>query len=62
MKSKLILALLFLAGLHVPHALAQQQGSVTSCGPQVEKSYERFKDQSTIRLKPRRILQVGKAT
>ncbi len=60
MKSKLILALLFLAGLHIPHALAQQQGSVTSCGPQVEKSYERFKDQSTIRLKPRRILQAAK--
>ena len=60
MKSKLILALLFLAGLNVSHALAQQQGSVTACGPQVEKSYERFKDQSTIKLKPQRILQAAR--
>ena len=53
MKTFLILTLLFFAGLQTTTAYAQ-------CGTQVEKSYERFKDQSTFRLKPQRILQVAR--
>jgi hypothetical protein len=53
MKKYLMLALMVLAGLQTTTAYAQ-------CGPQVEKTYERFKDQSTFRLKPQRVIQVAR--
>lgn len=52
MKISLILALMVFAGLQTTTAYSQ-------CGAQVEKSYERFKDQSTFRLKPQRIIQTA---
>jgi hypothetical protein len=59
MKTKLILALLCLTGLRLSTAMAQQPGGGISCGGQVEKTYDRFKDQTTLKLKPQRILQVS---